>query len=318
MLLDEIIFERQGFFLVVHDDVIDVGDFAHQRAGLGVLPVRFQKVGAHAAAQRIALCRRRGFFRRRPGTGTRRAGWAIARLFRGVPWRRVTILHAGRLLLRVYWLVRRAAYNVHDSKRYLIAAGALMRRGVSQFVLLVLLGAALLVAASLSARCATGSRTSTTSKISRGSGPRNSRRTVRLRARGQIRILRKNRRRKRRRCPTIPRRRPLPRTLQRKPNPACCLRKTTSYGIRSTRSRILTWACSTCTRATWTRRSAGSKTPSACAPISPSRACYLAECYEKKGDPSEAVRYYKEYLQVLPNAPDAKKVQQKIEKLSKK
>ena len=42
----------------------------------------------------------------------------------------------------------------------------------------------------------------------------------------------------------------------------------------------------------------------------------LAECYEKKGDPSEAVRYYKEYLQVLPNAPDAKKVREKIEKLS--
>jgi tetratricopeptide (TPR) repeat protein len=44
----------------------------------------------------------------------------------------------------------------------------------------------------------------------------------------------------------------------------------------------------------------------------------LAETYEKKGDKSEAVRYYKEYLQVLPTAPDAKKVQQKIEKLSKK
>jgi tetratricopeptide (TPR) repeat protein len=44
----------------------------------------------------------------------------------------------------------------------------------------------------------------------------------------------------------------------------------------------------------------------------------LAECYEKKGDPSEAVRYYKEYLQVLPNAPDAKKVREKIEKLCKK
>jgi tetratricopeptide (TPR) repeat protein len=44
----------------------------------------------------------------------------------------------------------------------------------------------------------------------------------------------------------------------------------------------------------------------------------LAECYEKKGDPSEAVRYYKEYLQVLPNAPDAKKVREKIEKLSAK
>jgi tetratricopeptide (TPR) repeat protein len=44
----------------------------------------------------------------------------------------------------------------------------------------------------------------------------------------------------------------------------------------------------------------------------------LAECYEKKGDPSEAVRYYKEYLQVLPNAPDARKVREKIDKLSKK
>ena len=44
----------------------------------------------------------------------------------------------------------------------------------------------------------------------------------------------------------------------------------------------------------------------------------LAECYEKKGDPSEALRYYKEYLQVLPNAPDAKKIREKIEKLSKK
>jgi len=44
----------------------------------------------------------------------------------------------------------------------------------------------------------------------------------------------------------------------------------------------------------------------------------LAEAYEKKGDPSEALRYYKEYLQVLPNAPDAKKIHEKIEKLSKK
>jgi tetratricopeptide (TPR) repeat protein len=42
----------------------------------------------------------------------------------------------------------------------------------------------------------------------------------------------------------------------------------------------------------------------------------LAETYEKKGDKEEAVRYYKEYLQVLPGAPDAKKVKEKIEKLS--
>jgi tetratricopeptide (TPR) repeat protein len=44
----------------------------------------------------------------------------------------------------------------------------------------------------------------------------------------------------------------------------------------------------------------------------------LAETYEKKGDKSEALRYYKEYLQVLPNAPDAKKIHQKIDKLSGK
>lgn len=42
----------------------------------------------------------------------------------------------------------------------------------------------------------------------------------------------------------------------------------------------------------------------------------LAETYEKKGDKAEALRYYKEYLQILPNPPDAKKIHQKIEKLS--
>jgi Tfp pilus assembly protein PilF len=41
-----------------------------------------------------------------------------------------------------------------------------------------------------------------------------------------------------------------------------------------------------------------------------------AEAFEKKGDKINAVKYYKEYLQVLPKAPDAKKVQNKIEKLS--
>jgi tetratricopeptide (TPR) repeat protein len=43
----------------------------------------------------------------------------------------------------------------------------------------------------------------------------------------------------------------------------------------------------------------------------------LGEAYEKKGDKTEALKYYKEYLQVFPGAPDAKKVQKKIEKLSK-
>jgi tetratricopeptide (TPR) repeat protein len=41
----------------------------------------------------------------------------------------------------------------------------------------------------------------------------------------------------------------------------------------------------------------------------------LADCYEKKHDPVNAVKYYKEYLKVYPNAPDAKKIQKRIEKL---
>ena len=41
-----------------------------------------------------------------------------------------------------------------------------------------------------------------------------------------------------------------------------------------------------------------------------------AQIYEKKGDKANAVKYYKEYLQVYPHAPDAKKVQAKIEKLT--
>jgi tetratricopeptide (TPR) repeat protein len=43
----------------------------------------------------------------------------------------------------------------------------------------------------------------------------------------------------------------------------------------------------------------------------------LADAYEKKGDKATAVKYYREYLQVYPTAPDAKKVQKKIDKLSR-
>ena len=42
----------------------------------------------------------------------------------------------------------------------------------------------------------------------------------------------------------------------------------------------------------------------------------LAEAYEKKNDKIGALKYYKEYLVVFPKAPDAKKIQTKIEKLS--
>jgi Tfp pilus assembly protein PilF len=42
----------------------------------------------------------------------------------------------------------------------------------------------------------------------------------------------------------------------------------------------------------------------------------LAEIYEKKGDAAAAVKCYKDYLQAFPNAPDEKKIEKKIEKLS--
>jgi tetratricopeptide (TPR) repeat protein len=41
----------------------------------------------------------------------------------------------------------------------------------------------------------------------------------------------------------------------------------------------------------------------------------LADCYERKHDPASALKYYKEYLKVYPNAPDAKKIEKKIDKL---
>ena len=66
ILLDEVIFERQGFAFVVDDDVIDIGDFAHQRAGLCIRPSRFEKVGAHARAQRAGLADVQGLSPARP------------------------------------------------------------------------------------------------------------------------------------------------------------------------------------------------------------------------------------------------------------
>jgi len=44
----------------------------------------------------------------------------------------------------------------------------------------------------------------------------------------------------------------------------------------------------------------------------------LGEAYEKKHDDTEAIRYYKEYLKILPNGPDAKHARERIDKLSKR
>ena len=42
----------------------------------------------------------------------------------------------------------------------------------------------------------------------------------------------------------------------------------------------------------------------------------LAEAYEKKHDKVNALKYYKEYLEVFPKASDAKRIQSRIDKLS--
>lgn len=42
----------------------------------------------------------------------------------------------------------------------------------------------------------------------------------------------------------------------------------------------------------------------------------LAEAYEKKGDNLNAAKCYQEYLRAFPHAPDKKKIEKKIEKLS--
>jgi hypothetical protein len=50
-LLDEIIFERQGFVFVVDHDVVDIDGFAHERAGFGVGLRGFQQIGADARTE---------------------------------------------------------------------------------------------------------------------------------------------------------------------------------------------------------------------------------------------------------------------------
>jgi tetratricopeptide (TPR) repeat protein len=42
----------------------------------------------------------------------------------------------------------------------------------------------------------------------------------------------------------------------------------------------------------------------------------LAQIYEKKNDKITAAKYYKEYLEVYPHAPDTKKIREKIAKLT--
>ncbi len=41
----------------------------------------------------------------------------------------------------------------------------------------------------------------------------------------------------------------------------------------------------------------------------------MAECYEKMNDPTQAAGQYREYLKILPNGPESKKVRKALEKL---
>jgi hypothetical protein len=54
-LLDEVVFERQGLMLVLHQDVVYVHGFAHERAGLGVCLGSVQNVRAYPGAQVICF-----------------------------------------------------------------------------------------------------------------------------------------------------------------------------------------------------------------------------------------------------------------------
>ncbi len=54
-LLDEVVFEGEGFVLVGDGDVLDIDGLAHERAGLGVGLRGFEEVGADARAQVLGL-----------------------------------------------------------------------------------------------------------------------------------------------------------------------------------------------------------------------------------------------------------------------
>ena len=45
---------------------------------------------------------------------------------------------------------------------------------------------------------------------------------------------------------------------------------------------------------------------------------FLAQAYEKKGEFAEAVQYYREYVEILPDTKEGKEARAKIEKLDKK
>ncbi len=43
----------------------------------------------------------------------------------------------------------------------------------------------------------------------------------------------------------------------------------------------------------------------------------IAQIYEKRHDDANAIRYYSEYLKILPQTPDAKKIKERIDRMSR-
>jgi len=54
-LLDEVVFQGEGFVLVVDEDVVDVDGIAHEGAGFGVGLVGFKEVGTDPGAEVFGL-----------------------------------------------------------------------------------------------------------------------------------------------------------------------------------------------------------------------------------------------------------------------
>ncbi len=73
VLLDEVVFEDQRFFLTARHQGVEVAHPPHQEAHLEALVAAVAEIGAHARAQRLRLARRRGPCRACPLEGRRPA-----------------------------------------------------------------------------------------------------------------------------------------------------------------------------------------------------------------------------------------------------
>src|SRR4030095_2240343 len=55
VLLDEIVFENQRFFVITRDQSLDIGDASHEKLDLAA-SIRTMKIGSHTGAKNFGLC----------------------------------------------------------------------------------------------------------------------------------------------------------------------------------------------------------------------------------------------------------------------